>query len=250
MKNYNYFCNNCGKVGHLFNDCKMPITSIGIICVKILKNKPPQYLLIRRKDSFGYSDFMRGKYPVCNKNYMLNLINEMTIEEKNSIIDIHKNASNNSDFNLLYFKKMNNYFKCNDIDYLIKLVSKSTTSWEETEWGFPKGRRNFQEKDLECGLREFEEETGLKRDDLIILENIVPYEETFTGSNYKSYKHKYFVAVMLDDVPVSDNYQKSEVSKVAWKTYEEMIQILRPYNLEKIEMISKVNKIWSNYLLI
>ena len=137
-----------------------------------------------------------------------------------------------------------------DIDYLIKLVSKSTTSWEETEWGFPKGRRNFQEKDLECGLREFEEETGLKRDDLIILENIVPYEETFTGSNYKSYKHKYFVAVMLDDVPVSDNYQKSEVSKVAWKTYEEMIQILRPYNLEKIEMISKVNKIWSNYLLI
>ena len=37
MKNNNYFCNNCGKTGHLFNDCKMTITSIGVICIKIFK---------------------------------------------------------------------------------------------------------------------------------------------------------------------------------------------------------------------
>ena len=30
MKEYN-FCNNCGKHGHLFHQCKNPITSIGII---------------------------------------------------------------------------------------------------------------------------------------------------------------------------------------------------------------------------
>ena len=30
MKEYNY-CNNCGKHGHLFHQCKNPITSIGIV---------------------------------------------------------------------------------------------------------------------------------------------------------------------------------------------------------------------------
>ena len=29
-KNYN-ICNNCGKSGHVYNNCKVPITSYGII---------------------------------------------------------------------------------------------------------------------------------------------------------------------------------------------------------------------------
>ena len=36
MKEYN-FCNNCGKHGHLFHQCKVPITSIGIIPIRIVK---------------------------------------------------------------------------------------------------------------------------------------------------------------------------------------------------------------------
>ena len=32
-----YFCNNCGKLGHLFHQCKVPITSIGIIPIRIVK---------------------------------------------------------------------------------------------------------------------------------------------------------------------------------------------------------------------
>tara|TARA_B100000035_G_scaffold151189_1_gene128833 strand:+ start:4461 stop:5213 length:753 start_codon:yes stop_codon:yes gene_type:complete len=250
MKNNNYFCNNCGKTGHLFNDCKMPITSIGVICIKILPNKQPEYLLIRRKDSFGYSDFIRGKYPIYNENYIVNLINEMTLEEKEQLLEQHTKAYNESDFNLLYFKKMYSYFKSYDINYLKSLIEKSITRWSETEWGFPKGRRNFQEKDLDCALREFEEETGMNKDNMVILENVIPYEEIFTGSNHKSYKHKYFIALMFDDIPISENYQKSEVSKVSWKTFEETIKLLRPYNLEKIDMLSKVNKIWSNFILI
>ena len=30
---------------------------------------------------------------------------------------------------------------------------------ERTKWGFPKGRRNYQEKDLDAAIREWEEET-------------------------------------------------------------------------------------------
>ena len=42
-------------------------------------------------------------------------------------------------------------------------------------------------------MREFEEETGFSRNDLIILKNVGYFEETFTGSNLKSYKHKYYL---------------------------------------------------------
>ena len=73
------------------------------------------------------------------------------------------------------------------------IVKECVNKYIEPEWGFPKGRRNFQEKDIMCALREFKEETGYNKNDIIVLNNIIPLEEIFTGSNYKSYKHKYFL---------------------------------------------------------
>ena len=99
MKEYN-FCNNCGKHGHLFHQCKNPITSIGII---VFNNDNPEieYLMIRRKDSLGYVDFMRGKYPLFNKRYLLNIIGEMTDEEKNKLL--------NNDFDVLWEELWGDY---------------------------------------------------------------------------------------------------------------------------------------------
>ena len=66
-KNYNV-CNNCGKQGHLYNNCKIPITSYGVISFR--KHENYEYLMICRKDSLGYVDFIRGKYPLYNKKYI------------------------------------------------------------------------------------------------------------------------------------------------------------------------------------
>ena len=71
-KSFN-FCNNCGKAGHLFHNCKHPITSIGLIVFRMYNNKL-QYLLIRRKHSLGFVEFMRGKYPLNNYTYLLDLL--------------------------------------------------------------------------------------------------------------------------------------------------------------------------------
>ena len=30
-KSHTYFCNNCGKNGHSYNQCSKPITSLGVI---------------------------------------------------------------------------------------------------------------------------------------------------------------------------------------------------------------------------
>ncbi|NDD65216.1 MAG: TIR domain-containing protein, partial [Acidobacteria bacterium] len=40
------------------------------------------------------------------------------------------------------------------IKTLHQFIDESATRWTETEWGFPKGRRNYNEKDLPCALRE------------------------------------------------------------------------------------------------
>jgi 8-oxo-dGTP pyrophosphatase MutT (NUDIX family) len=129
------------------------------------------------------------------------------------------------------------------------LVEECTTQWSETEWGFPKGRHNHQEKDLLCALREFEEETGYSRNSIKLVQNLIPFEEIFTGSNYKSYKHKYYLAYMENVDTDNLSFQKSEVSKMEWKTFDEAMELIRPYNLEKKDVLTRVNKLLSDYRL-
>ena len=122
-------------------------------------------------------------------------------------------------------------------------------AWIEPEWGFPKGRRNFQEKDLNCALREFEEETGYLKSNVKLVQNIIPYEEIFTGSNMKSYKHKYFLGFIDPSIKTTNTFQETEVSEVKWLNYTECIEKIRPYNLEKINILNKVNKVLQEYSL-
>ncbi len=245
-------CNNCGKHGHLFQDCKMPIISIGIIVFRRSK-KGLEYLMIRRKDSFGFSDFMRGKYNSYNHNYLINIVDEMTNSEKENILKSNfLDPNKKSDENL--YKKWISLVNGVTIDNkhirLSDIINNSKTSWNEPEWGFPKGRRDFQEKDLDCALREFEEETGYSRNHIKIIENIIPYEEIFFGSNYKSYKHKYYLAYMDDTIDILDKYQISEVSKLEWKSYNECTSCIRPYNKEKINILYNINNVINNYFII
>jgi hypothetical protein len=46
-----------------------------------------------------------------------------------------------------------------------------------------------------------------------------------------------------------DNFQTSEVSKLEWKTFDECMQSIRPYNLEKQRLITNINKILQEYEL-
>jgi 8-oxo-dGTP pyrophosphatase MutT (NUDIX family) len=137
----------------------------------------------------------------------------------------------------------------NELITLKDILDKSTTNWDETEWEFPKGRRNYKEKDLECALREFKEETGILSCKITIVENILPFEEIFIGTNHKSYKHKYFLAYMSENEEPLTNFQVTEVSKLEWKTLDECLASIRPYNLEKKGLITNINKVLQEYRL-
>jgi hypothetical protein len=46
-----------------------------------------------------------------------------------------------------------------------------------------------------------------------------------------------------------NNFQKTEVSKLEWKTYDECLNSIRPYNLEKKKLITNINKVLQEYRL-
>lgn len=263
--NNNNICNNCGKQGHLFHQCKLPITSYGIIVFRTNASSL-EYLMIRRKNSFGYIDFIRGKYIQHNIEHLQGIFNEMSQSEKDDImshsfeelwIKMWGETTSNQYKSEEYtsqkkFDALKNGIMVNDkfitLEYLVK---NSATHWKETEWEFPKGRRNFQERDLECALREFEEETGYSKSELCVIENLMPFEEIFIGSNHKAYKHKYFLAKLNSSEKPNDmkNYQSSEVSKMEWKTLEDCLDSIRPYNLEKKQLILNIHKVLQEYKL-
>jgi 8-oxo-dGTP pyrophosphatase MutT (NUDIX family) len=285
------FCQNCGKQGHVYQQCKIPITSFGIICFRKKENQV-EYLMIRRKDTLGYIDFLRGKYSLYNKYYLMNMLKQMTIEEKeslktksfdvlwrelwgdNALYNKYKNEEmiSREKFNQLsagvYFvnpitdEMDNNYGsysrwstkkEIQSISYTLQsLIEESMVyeQWDEQEWGFPKGRRNYQEKEHECALREFSEETGYDSSLLKNIENILPFEEIFMGSNYKSYKHKYYLMYMhYDDTNTHNDFEKSEVSKIDWKNYETCLESIRSYNTEKKKIITYIHKCLAKYTL-
>lgn len=259
----NNICNNCGKQGHLFHQCKLPITSYGIILFRP-HSEGIQFLMIRRKDSFGYIDFIRGKYSPYNIYQIQNIVDEMSVFEKERILTetfddlwlqmwCETSIIQYKNEELVSSKKLDIIRAGVTIDDTVvslkDIVEKSTTRWQETEWEFPKGRRNNKEKDLDCALREFEEETGISRNKITIIENILPFEEIFIGTNHKSYKHKYFLAYMNDIIEELDNFQVTEVSKIEWKSLEKCLESIRPYNLEKKKLITNINKVLEEYRL-
>ena len=263
------YCNNCGKNGHLYHQCKLPITSIGIVSFRIYNNKP-EFLMIRRKDTLGHVDFMRGKYSINNKEYILNMLNQMTIQEKENIKTcdfetLWKNIwGDNKSLSIQYkneetisrekYNHLKGGVQFNDKIYtLTDLIEESNASsqWLESEWGFPKGRRNHKETDYDCAIREFSEETGYNPKLLENIQNIIPYEEIFTGSNYKSYKHKYFVMFMSHVNSMCENkFERTEVSKMEWKSYEECISSIRPYNVEKKRTLTKIYDCVTQHIII
>ena len=286
--NTQQYCNNCGKHGHLFSSCVVPITSLGIIACRkkstsamgvtseldasiidgtvstANSNKNSsinqfEYLMIQRIDSFGYIEFMRGKYSIHNYGYLRNIIDEMTVQEKQNILTKPFDelwVSLWGEYSGLQYRgeqqlsknkylQLKNGIKWDGMNYnLESLVTSSSTQWETAEWGFPKGRRNHQEKDLDCAFREFTEETGYNKECLKQIFNILPYEEIFIGSNVKCYKNKYFLCYMNttnSELSYSRGYQTSEVKNMKWLSYDECMNIIRPYNIEKKNMLTSIN---------
>jgi 8-oxo-dGTP pyrophosphatase MutT (NUDIX family) len=214
-----------------------------------------EYLLIRRKNSLNYVEFIRGKYDINNLDYLIRSINFITIPERlmlqNCSFDFlwkdlwgEDTINNNSEFNESKEKfdilKKGFFIKKNDINIffnLDKLINNTVFNFSEPEWGFPKGRRNLKERNIECAKREFEEETNVTTDSYNII-NVTPLEETYLASNFLKYKHIYYISQIKNknyQLKIDENNieQRIEISDIRWFNFNEALSSIREYNIEK-----------------
>ena len=242
---------------------KQPITSVGIIAFTVNKQtREIKYLMIQRKHSVGFVDFVRGKYVLHNKMQILSLLSVMTDAEHLRLVTDdfgslwremwggHEDPMAREKLEHLRNGVMTNY-NFYTLGDCIKEVAAESLKWTHNDWGFPKGRKNFNETDLNCATREFTEETGIDQSVLSIITNIVPYEEIFTGSNFKSYKHKYYLAY-IEQGETSVNlggFQREEVGNIGWKRLPEALDGIREYHVERKELLRNVDVVIRNLKL-
>lgn len=247
------YCNNCGRKGHVFKSCEDPIISCGIILV----NRPSlpavssdiSILMVRRKDSMAYTEFLRGKYNPDDLTYIKTLLSNMTQSEHGLLCSMtfdelwthHWGVGRDRHSHEFEVSKK----KFTSIN--LKDMVEGIQGYSESEWGFPKGRRVHRETDMDCAIREFSEETNIPRTCYTVCRNLILTEE-FDGTNGIRYKHLYFIAVlsdpnMIDLEQAMTTMQKREVSAIAWKSVEECRKLTRPHYIQRTSLLNSFEKI-------
>jgi len=238
-------------MGHFFRECREPITSLGILAFRRLDIV--EWLLVRRRVSIGFIEIMRGKYENRDTTGIQSLIDQATIQEREMLLtksfpDLWRDLWNgpaSRRYQAEYEQSNAKFIVLRSRGTLAALCKASATSWEEPEWGFPKGRRSSSESELNCAFRETWEEAGVRKEDLRVLDG-PPLLEEYKGSNGISYRHRYWLAeapatleVRMDITNVD---QRREISDVRWCSMEAAIALIRPYSHEKLAVLEMAAK--------
>ena len=302
-------CTNCGLTGHSYKSCLAPVNSYGIIACRLktenssisttisgeiynsilnelqngklitgMENVKVEFLLIRRKDSLRFVDFVRGKYSLEDSDYLKQMLSNMTDKERQLLINsnfndlwLHvwslteKDYQTDVDGNIKILNKNNivyksdyeqskiKYIKLKENGQLIELINNTKSIWNTPEWGFPKGRRNPYETDMQSAIREFKEETGLSEDQFHVITNMDPLCETFYGDNKVHYCHKYYIAICNSDIEImydkTNEHMLKEIGAIGWYDLDESLKRIRSENVEKREILLRVSGILRNYCI-
>jgi 8-oxo-dGTP pyrophosphatase MutT (NUDIX family) len=292
----NKFCTNCNSANHEYMSCKEPKTSWGILLVKIcnttvldinhdkIKNindikklslkteedvkkyselmNSIKFLLISRKHSLAYIEFVRGRYKEDNFNGIKGLFELMMPEEISTIKykdfdtiwnefwgDHEYKSKLKSEYNESKNKFSKLKYKTNGLKVGLDFYTdRITPHYNIQEWGIPKGRKKYGESDLNCAIREFTEETHISESDIRILTNIEPLIENMQGTDGKKYRHIYYIAELLTDV-VDLKITNNEVQNIGFFSYLDASDIIRPYHTKKKIILESVMHYYLSLLI-
>lgn len=285
----NYLCSNCSNIGHTSKSCPHPITSYGVIVFRVrdlswnqaeiltqsdrasftgLENcqQNIEYLLIQRRDSIGFVEIMRGKYKVADTEYIRKQIEGMTAEERNKLIsysfdELWEGLWGTPQEGGPSYRAEKEHAKQkfealrSSTPSLEELLREAPPAWPTPEWGFPKGRRDSNESEYYCAMRELWEETNLREKDILPIRNLDPFEETFFGTNQVHYCHKYYLAFAppgigeqtLEEARLQNTHIAREIGGLQWMSLADALNAIRPENIEKKELLLRVSSLLRNY---
>ena len=258
------YCNNCGNYGHIYKTCRHPILSYGIILYSYDKENKPKIVMVERKDSLSYIEFLRGKYKSPNNyDYIKLLISRMTNKEKMNLMKsnfetlwkdlwIHTDSINNrvqQEYNKSkeHFNTLKKGISLKTKQYSLEsLINESDGGYSFNEWEIPKGRRKGHENNKDCAIREFKEETNIDRSKYTMFNNIIPLIEEYKGINNVKYKHIYYIGHIDElcelNIDMENKDQYTEIKDIQWYNEEECYQRLREYHKNKIGVIESFFK--------
>jgi 8-oxo-dGTP pyrophosphatase MutT (NUDIX family) len=234
-----------------------PITSYGIVLYTYEKNKYLKYLVCQRRDSISYIQYLQD---LIDENNILKYINLMSKEEKERCLEYYYKKDPHSIWKDLWINHNSKIYKteynrCTDIflknmEKYLHYFKDETIGQKENQWCFPKGRIHENETEINCALREFEEETGISSESINVNKNI-KFEELYIGSNNLIYKTVYYVA-FIPFIPkkiyryypfnIRKKFISSEFYDMEWLEYQLAYEKL---NKSKQDILEKIN----NYIL-
>lgn len=208
--------------------------SLGVACCRFNKGRP-EILLICKRFSYSYNNFVHGKYISTSNAEIIELLNGMTAAEKHVILSLN--------FTQIWYHIWFDAFKCtNNFFYsknkfentflipggaerLKRLVAKSTHS--DLVWEIPKGRRKTKtEPDIHCAVREFYEETGVSKKSYTIYPQTRTYSYIDDGVRYTN---TYYIAIATHHftprVDMGRASQVEEISDIRWMNIDEVRMI-------------------------
>ena len=299
------FCNNCGKGNHTSRQCQHPVISCGMLlykrtpCQMVMKlpDLDPQnlayfrldpsrasegpaprdqtavkFLLVRRRDSLDYVEFVRGKYELGDIKYLFHVFSGITKDERDRLWKaksfdeiwhtlwsrpetVRSSRMHGADYSNAKMKFMaikHGYYTADTGFVSLQMLLNATQSEHDApEWGFPKGRRNRRESDLDCATREVAEETGISRGSYAVIDQLGSVAEIFKGSNNIIYKHIYYIGCCGEDceavLDALNEDQVAEIGDIGWFTAAEALQRFRVYDVEKRTLISRLDNTLSHH---
>jgi 8-oxo-dGTP pyrophosphatase MutT (NUDIX family) len=289
----NFYCTNCNKKGHVYKNCLEPIISNGIIGIYIdnfdienfdnlekyislnlfpslrlrkntnfeyknlcNENSNIKFLMIQRKNSLGYLEFIRGRYDETNNQNINYIFEQMTQNEIQDILTKDFDFLWNDLWDVNNIKNKNHYkeyMTSRQKFYELKLnkseiINNLKPKYLYNEWGFPKGRRELYESDIICAIREFEEETNIKENMYNLLESCSKIKENLVGTNGVNYLHNYFLAILNTDKINNIDSNNREIGNIKVMTYNECIENIRPYHINKLKIINILYELICDFL--
>jgi 8-oxo-dGTP pyrophosphatase MutT (NUDIX family) len=210
-------------------------------------------------------DIMRGKYKVNEPEYIKKQLRGMTEDERKKLETMdfediwHLLWGSDAESSKRYAhdritskQKLAELRAGIELDTgehytLNDLLRQEPVVYKTPEWGFPKGRRDPHELDIQCAFRELEEETSIVENEVLKVLNVAPLIEQFYGSNGIHYRHSYYLAQYTGDRNISfdalNPEMAREIGNLRWTNLDEAIQLLRPENIEKRSILEQLSNI-------